>query len=150
MMKLATITQHGEHQQQPLRERVVAAERGLLQREARARVAEDELDEDEAADGGRELRGEAVERREDGVAPGVARHHAPVAQALGVGHRHVVLLDRVDHDRAHVEHPAAGERDHDDDDRQLRVAEGALQERVVEAGRELGVVGVLRAGTSRA
>ena len=62
-----------EHQQQALRERVVAAERRLLQREAGARVAEDELDEDEAADGGRELRGEAVERRQDGVAAGVAR-----------------------------------------------------------------------------
>ena len=40
---------------------------------------------------------------------GVARHHAPVAQALRVRHRDVVLADRVDHHRAHVQHPAAGE-----------------------------------------
>ena len=98
----------GEHDEERLRERVVVAEHGLLQREAGAGVAEDELDEDEAADRAREQRGEAVERRQDRVAARVARHHAPVAEALRVRHRHVVLADRVDHHRAHVQHPAAG------------------------------------------
>ena len=46
----------GEDEQQRLRERIVGAERGLLEGQADARIAEDELDEDEAADGGAELR----------------------------------------------------------------------------------------------
>ena len=37
----------GEHEQQRLRQRIVGAERGLLQRQPDARVAEHELDEDE-------------------------------------------------------------------------------------------------------
>ena len=46
----------GEDEQQRLRQRQVVAERSLLQRVAGAGVAEDELDEDDAADRGRELR----------------------------------------------------------------------------------------------
>ena len=53
MTKFATITQTANTSSSALRQRVVAAERRLLQREAGARIAEDELDEDEAADGGR-------------------------------------------------------------------------------------------------
>ena len=45
-----------EDEQQRLRQRVVVAERRLLQRVAGARIAEDELDEDDAADRRRELR----------------------------------------------------------------------------------------------
>ena len=56
-----------EHEQQRLHERVVVAERRLLDREPDARIAEDDLDEDEAADGAREERREAGQRREDRV-----------------------------------------------------------------------------------
>ena len=56
-----------EDEQERLRQRVVVAERGLLQRVAGTGIAEDELDEDDAADRGRELCGEAVERRQDRV-----------------------------------------------------------------------------------
>ena len=52
----------GEEQQQRLRQRVVGAERRLLERQAGAGVAEDELDEDQPADGRSELGGEAGER----------------------------------------------------------------------------------------
>src|SRR5262249_8775140 len=45
-----------EHEQEALRERVVGTQRGSLQGVARAGVAEDELDEDEASHGRRELR----------------------------------------------------------------------------------------------
>src|SRR5205823_3962570 len=83
-----------EHEQQRLRQRVVVAERRLLERVPGTGIAEDELDEDHAADRGRELRGEAVQRRQDRVARRVPRHDAAVAEALGVRHRHVVLADR--------------------------------------------------------
>ena len=125
-----------EDEQQRLRQRVVVAERRLLQRQARARVAEDVLDEHEPADRAGELRGEPVQRRQDRVAAGVTRHHAPVAQALRLRHRDVVLADRVDHHGAHVQHPAAGEGGHDHEDRQLRMPERAREERPVEAGNE--------------
>jgi len=61
-----------------------------------------------------ELRGEAVGGRQGRVAPVVAGHQAPVAQARGLRHRDVVLADRVDHHRAHVQYPATRirERDH--------------------------------------
>ena len=133
MMKFATITQIESTTQDRLRERVVVPEHRLLQRQADARVAEDVLDEDEPADRAREERGEAVQRRQDRVPPRVPRHHAAVAQPLRVRHRHVVLADRVDHHRAHVQHPAAGERGDDHEDRQLGVAERAREERPVEA-----------------
>ena len=68
------------------------------------------------ADGARELGGKAVERRQDRVAAGIARHDAPVAQPLRVRHGDVVLADRVDHDRAHVQDPAARIGEYDDDD----------------------------------
>src|SRR5579862_6922130 len=45
----------GEDEQERLRERVVVSERCLLQRVSGAGIAEDELHEDHAADGGREL-----------------------------------------------------------------------------------------------
>src|SRR3954452_17454810 len=72
-----------EDDEERLRERVVVAEHRLLERVAGARIAEDVLDEDEAADGAREQRGESVQRRQDRVAASVARHHSTVAQSLG-------------------------------------------------------------------
>src|SRR3954464_13013282 len=134
---------HGQHDEERLGERIVVAEHRLLERVAGTGVAEDVLDEDESADGAREQRREPVERRQDRVAPGVARHHAAVGQALCVRHRHVVLADRVDHHRPHVEHPAARVGDEDHEDRQLRMAERAGEEPPAEPGREAGVVCVL-------
>src|SRR5439155_15638349 len=92
-----------EHEQQRLRQGIVRAERRLLERQAGAGIAEDELDEDEAAHGGRELRCESVQRRQDRVASRISRHDAPVAQSFGMRDRNVVLGDRVDHHRAHVQ-----------------------------------------------
>ena len=87
MIRFATRTQTENTSSSACGERIVGAERGLLQRQADARVAEHELDEDETADRGAELGGEAGQRRQDRVPARVHRHHAPVAETLGVGHR---------------------------------------------------------------
>ena len=87
MMKLASSTREREDEQERLHERVVVAERRLLDREPDAGVAEDDLDEDEPADGAREEGGEAGQRRQDRVAGRVAGHHLAVLEALGVRHR---------------------------------------------------------------
>src|SRR4051812_6741783 len=73
----------GDEEQESLRERVVVAERRLLQREPDTRVAEDVLDDDEAADGGAEQRRERGQRRQDRVPRGVAGHDVRGADPLG-------------------------------------------------------------------
>src|SRR6186997_1459824 len=62
----------GENDQDSLGERVVVPEHGLLEREADARIAEDELDEDEPAYGAGEEGRKAVQRGKDGVPSRVA------------------------------------------------------------------------------
>ena len=57
--------------------------------------------------------------------------------------RNVVLGDRVDHHRAHVQHPAARVRERDHEHGQLAVLHGTRDERPGEARREAVVVGVL-------
>ena len=59
----------GEEEQQRLRQRVVGAERRLLERQAGAGIAEDVLDEDQAADGRAELGGEAGQRGSTALRP---------------------------------------------------------------------------------
>ena len=58
-------------------------------------------------------------------------------------HRHVVLADRVDHHRPHVQHPAARERGEHDEHRELGMPERAREERAVEPRGEIVVIGVL-------
>ena len=143
MSRFATITQTESTTSIACASGVVVPEHGLLERQAGAGVAEDVLDEDEPADSAREQRGEAVQRRQDRVPPRVPRHDPAVAQPFGVRHRHVVLADRVDHHRAHVQHPAARVRGDDDEDRKLGVPKRAGEELPVEARGQGGVIGVL-------
>ena len=123
--------QHGERdgQEEALHERVVEAAHRLEEQVALARVREDDLGEQRA----RRARSRAPCRSGDvgqeRVARGVAEHHAPRRQALGVRQRDVVLAEHAHHGVAHAEHPAAEGGDHDGERRQHRVGDDAPHER---------------------
>src|SRR3989454_10070908 len=89
---------------------------------------EEALDEEGAGEQPRQLKQDMGDDRNRRVAQDVHPHHAVLAQALGAGGAHVVLVDLVEKEAA-VQAYVRGKRNRDaDDDRQHAVAQQVLGE----------------------
>ena len=82
----------GEHQDQPLHDRIVALQHGIDGEAAEPRDVEHGLGDDDARDQQRDADADHRDDRHGGVLQRMQQQHAVGRQALGVGGADVVLL----------------------------------------------------------
>ena len=105
-----------------LEHRVVARLERLLGERPEAGPAEHDLDRDRAGDDEAEVDADERDRRQQGVRDRVAAQDAGLAEALGLGRRHVVLAAGLDDRRAHEDRVLADQPEADRGQRQDEVA----------------------------
>ena len=102
-----------DEQHHALDDEVVIAGDSSEQQKADARIGEDDFDQDGAGHDAGQRDGQSGDLRQQRIAQTVLEKDRAPAQPFGLGQRHVILAERVDHHRAHAQTPEtdAGEND---------------------------------------